>query len=171
MSSRLMLLFGLLVVSVTGTAGCSGHGHEGMVSGSLSLEPATSDVRLADADVFIGGNTVDASTIPAGYGDSTLFTVGLADPEQGPRIARVQMEYRAHSGMGTMGSWSSVDCYDDGSHGDQVAGDGTYSYMDMDRHIGVHYQDCTSGEYRFVFHGTDLMENHTNSVVARVTVR
>jgi hypothetical protein len=64
----------------------------------------------------------------------------------------------------------SVDCYDDGTHGDAVAGDGTYSYMDADGHIGPHYETCTSGLYTYIFHGTDMTGQHTNSVDLRVTV-
>jgi len=145
--------------------------NDGIISQHPPSPGATSDVRLAAADVRIDGSSVDGSTIPAGSGESTLFTATLADPTDRSRVRRMQMDYPVHSGMGMMGSWSSVDCYDDGTHGDEVAGDGTYSYSDMDHHIGPHYQDCVAGEYEYHFHGTDLADRHTNSVVARVTVR
>ena len=138
----------------------------------ISLLPAPeSDVRLAVADVRIDGRSVNGSTISPGSGSSTLFTVTLETPADATRIARMQMDYTPHAEMGMMQNRSSVDCYDDGTHGDQVAGNGTYSLVDVDGHIGLHYEDCVSGTYVYTFHGLDTMGDHTNSLEWRVTVR
>ena len=130
-----------------------------------------SDVRLASADVQIGGLSVKDATISPGSGSSTLFTATLADPADRSRVAWMRMDYPNHSPMGMMGTRSSVDCHDDGTHGDAVAGDGTYTYMDVDGHIGPHREDCVTGEYLYTFHGMDMTGNHTNSLDVGVAVR
>jgi hypothetical protein len=162
-----------LLLAVTGSLGlfdgCTGA--ENMHSGGLLSPVPESDVVLAGADVLIDGGSVQDATISPGQGSSTLFTVTLADPADRSRIARMQMDYPEHSSMMMMGTRSSVDCYDDGTHGDAVPGDGTYSYMDTDGHIGPHREDCATGEYIYTFHGTDLTGKHTNSLERRVTVR
>ena len=81
------------------------------------------------------------------------------------------MDYPVQGSMGMMGTRSRVDCYDDGTHGDQVAGDGMYSYMDGDAHVGVHRADCPAGDYVFTFHGTDTMGRGTNTDDCRVSLR
>ena len=163
------LLLVTLAPGLLALSGCSGDEH--MSSLGLSPPSANSDVRIATADVSIDGRSVENATIAPGSGTSTLFTVSLADPADGTRIRRMQMDYPVHSSMGMMGSRSSVDCYDDGTHGDAVAGDGTYSYLDMDDHIGPHAEDCTQGEYVYSFHGTDMAGMHTNTVSCRISVR
>jgi hypothetical protein len=130
-----------------------------------------SDIALAAADVQVDGRSVASATISPGSGTSTLFTVTLADATDRARVARMQMDYAQHSAMGMMGTRSSLDCYDDGTHGDAVAGDGMYSYRDEDGHVGPHYEGCVAGEYGYTFHGMDLDGNHTNSLEVRVTVR
>jgi len=160
-------------LAIMGTAllltGCSS-GQE-MHTRGLTAPTAESEVRLAGADVKIGDISVKDTTISPGSGTSTLFTVTLADPADGSRLARMQMDYPVHSMMGMMGDVSSADCYDDGTHGDSIAGDGTYSYMDVGGHIGPHLEDCPTGEYLYTFHGTDLMGMPTNSVECLVTVQ
>ncbi len=142
--------------------------HSGDVLPSPLIE---SDVRLRSADVQIDGKSVKDATISPGSGSSTLFTVSLEDPADRSRVAGIQMTYPDHSPMEMMGTRSSVDCFDDGTHGDAVAGDGTYSYMDIDDHIGPHREDCVAGEYLYSFHGMDMTGNHMNALDIRVTVR
>ena len=167
MNRRMLPVLSLAVLVVTLTAGCSG---DDEMSRNASLLP-TGSVELASADIRIGDQSVTNATIPPGSGTATLFTASLADPSDGARVMRMQMDYPLHSSMGMMGGSSSVSCYDDGTHGDAVAGDGTYSYQDTDQHIGPHQQDCAPGTYVYTFHGTDMMGKHTNEIVCRVTVQ
>lgn len=149
--------------------GCSGGGS--MVSDTEGSSGGRSPVRLAAADVQIDGRSVNNATISPGSGSSSLFMVSLADLSDHSNIRKMQMDYSEHSSMGMMDARMSVDCYDDGTHGDALAGDGTYSYMDVGGHIGPQYESCASGTYTYTFHGTDEMGQHTNSVDCRVTVR
>lgn len=160
---RLSVL-GSLPVLVLLASACSDSGH--ILTGTTG-----SAVRLASPDVKINGQSVNNATIPPGSGPSSLFTVSLANPQDQSSVARVQMDYTQHSPMGMMGQTMTVDCYDDGTHGDMVPGDGTYSYMDVDGHIGPQYGDCVAGQYVYMFHGADTMGQHTNVVECSVTVQ
>jgi hypothetical protein len=42
-------------------------------------------------------------------------------------------------------------CYDDGTHGDDMPGDGIYHYMDSDDQIGCHGVNAPHGEYHYTF--------------------
>jgi hypothetical protein len=164
---RLSVL-GVLPVLVLLASGCSDSGH--MLTGTSGSPPGTSVVKLVSPDIKIDGQSVNGATIPPGSGPSSLFTVSLANPQDQSSVARVQMDYTQHSPMGMMGETMTVDCYDDGTHGDMVPGDGTYSYMDVDGHVGPQYNDCVAGQYVYMFHGTDTMGQHTNAVECSVTV-
>jgi hypothetical protein len=72
--------------------------------------------------------------------------------------------------MGMMGQQATVPCYDNGTHGGAVAGDGIYSYLDTDGHIGPNGSDCPQGTYMYGFHGEDLAGHETNTVQCHVTV-
>ena len=148
--------------------GCSSGGH--MLSDTVGSSSGSSPVRLAAADIQIGGRSVNNATISPGSGSSSLFTVSLADLSDRSKIGRMQMDYSTHSSMEMTEARMSVDCYDDGTHGDAAAGDGTYSYMDVDDHIGPHYESCASGSYTYTFHGMDDADQHTNTVDCRVMV-
>jgi len=117
--------------------------------------PSGSAVRLAGADILIGGQSVTT----------------LVDPTDTSRVRTMYMDYPAHSSMGMMGYMDRVQLHDDGTHGDQIPGDGIYCYQDVDGHIGPHHDDCPSGEYHYTFHGTDIEGHDTNSIDCRVMVQ
>ena len=162
-------LFVLAAATLLALSGCSGSG--GSNSGNLLTSPSGPTVRLAGADVLIGGQSVNGATIPQGSGPSTLFTTTLVDPADTSRIRTMYMDYPAYSSMGMMGSLDRVQLYDDGTHGDLTAGDGTYSYMDVNGHIGPDYNDCPRGKYIYTFHGTDITGHDTNFIDCYVTVQ
>jgi hypothetical protein len=62
----------------------------------------------------------------------------------------------------------TVLCYDDGTHGDDIAGDGIYHYMDPDDAIGCHGIDAPPGEYHYTFWCEDIYGQRSNT--ASVTV-
>jgi hypothetical protein len=68
-----------------------------------------------------------------------------------------------------MGGFSgTVLCYDDGTHGDDVPGDGTYHFMDPSEDIGCHGVQAPSGEYQYEFWCEDVFGRQSN--VASVTI-
>jgi len=162
--SRFLLCAAVFGISAL-LCGCSGDDSGG------SSGPIQPSVSLAGADVLVDGQSVANLTIAAGSGSSTLFTATLADPADRDRIHQMQMEYPDHSSGGMMDHRSTMLLHDDGTHGDPVAGDGTYCYLDTDGHIGPHGDGCPDGEYTYRFHGDDTSGHETNWVDCRVTVQ
>jgi hypothetical protein len=161
--------FVVAAAALLALGGCSGGG--GSSSGGPVPAAGGSTVQLAGADILIGGQSVSGATITQGAGPSTLFTTTLVDPANTTQVRTMSMDYPAHSSMGMMGYMDTVQLYDDGTHGDLVPGDGRYSYMDVNGHIGPDGTDCPRGDYLYTFHGTDIMGHDTNSIDCHVTVK
>jgi hypothetical protein len=158
------------VAAVLASTGCSSGGDGSPATAGPTV--GLSEVRIAGGDVLIGGQSVDGRTIAPGSGTATLFTVTLADPADAPRVRAMYMDYPIHhDAMGMMGDHATVQCWDDGTHCDTVAGDGRYCYYDETGHVGPHDGDCPDGDYVYTFHGIDTSDAPTNSVECRVTVR
>lgn len=170
MNARALLAFPLAACALAGLVACGGGGGS---SPTGPNNPGTSSVTLASADVLVGGASVNGMTIAPGSGNSTLFTCTLRDPADHAMITRMQMDYPVRSGMGMMGGRDTVTCHDDGLDGDEVAGDGVYTYMDMTANgtVGVHSMSCPNGTYSYAFRGTDQSGRRTNSLTCTVTLR
>jgi len=69
-----------------------------------------------------------------------------------------------HRGPSRGGYAGSVDCYDDGTHGDRIPGDGIYHYVDPEDNIGCHGINAPSGEYRYIFWCEDIYGQRSNTV-------
>jgi len=65
----------------------------------------------------------------------------------------------------------TVLCYDDGTHGDDVPGDGIYHYMDPDNQIGCHGTGAPTGEYRYTFWCEDIHRQRSNDASIAVVRR
>ncbi len=139
-------------------------------SRDLPASAASSQIRLAGADVLIDGHSVVGQSIDAGSGAATLFTASLVDPADADRIHLVTMGYPVHTTMGMTGGTATVSLHDDGMQCDPVAGDGHYCYLDENGHIGPHDADCPHGNYVYRFHGVDLLGDVTNSIECWVIV-
>ena len=138
--------------------------------GSSTSPSGTSTAQLQSADVRVDGVSVTAKTIAAGSGQTTLFMATLADPTQRVHVRQMMLDYPQHN-MGMMGGTLTVNLYDDGTHGDQTANDGTYCYLDVNEHIGPHLADCPHGVYSYRFHGQDDQGMTTNTLQCQVTVQ
>jgi hypothetical protein len=89
-------------------------------------------------------------------------------------IRRVMMEYSQpgpNRSMGPMmgGFTGSVLCYDDGTHGDPIAGDGIYHYMDPQDQIGCHGVNAPSGDYHYTFWCEDIHGQRSNTATVTVS--
>jgi hypothetical protein len=60
------------------------------------------------------------------------------------------------------GFQGTVLCYDDGTHGDDIAGDGIYHFMDPDDAIGCHGIGAPRGEYHYEFWCEDVYGQQSN---------
>jgi len=62
----------------------------------------------------------------------------------------------------------TVLCYDDGTHGDDIAGDGIYHFVDPDNDIGCHGIGAPRGEYRYEFWCEDVFDQRSDTVTVTI---
>lgn len=145
----------VLVVSI-GLAGCSSDN---------STSNSTQVPSVQTVNISISGVNVMNSTIAPGEGNSTLFSAFPSRVEPG---LQVMMQFRTPSMMGGMRSQMM---YDDGTHGDRVAGDGQYCYEDVNGNPGMHMQNAMMGNYNFEFYCENSKGDHSSHMNAWVDVR
>ena len=157
-----VVCFGVVIAS--GSSDRGSNPNRGPTSVS-SLSPA-----IRDAQVLVGGRPVQGLVVE-GTDEPTLFRVRVDAPEGLASIERLVLRYaqpgpnhpggRGGSMMG--GFRGTVLCYDVGTHGDHVAGDGIYHFMDPDEQIGCHGIDAPPGE--FWCEDTHGQQSNTLSVI------
>lgn len=143
-------------------------------TGSSPTEPGSAGaaVTLSSASVLVGGQPVGGSTIHPGQGASTRFEARLSAAGGAAPGLSLEVHFDRPMGMGMMGSGSGTfRLYDDGTHGDHVAGDHLFTYEDTDGAYGCHMGNAAPGEYHYDFVGQDDLghrSNHTE-VMVRLT--
>lgn len=162
-------IFSLLLVSAltTSLGGCSGDHAATMAPTSMPGAPTVSNAQVLVAGQSIQGLVVEGTNEPS------LFRVRVDAPGGLSTVQRVVLRYSQpgrnhHSGMMMGGFGGTVLCYDDGTHGDDVAGDGIYHFMDPDEDIGCHGIEAPLGEYHYEFWCEDNFGQQSN--VAAVTI-
>ena len=145
--------------------------------GAGPTSPAGLVPTIQSAQVLVGGRPVQGVVVE-GTDEPTLFRVHVIAPEGLQSIERVVLRYTQpgpnHGGLGPgmMGGFrGTVLCYDDGTHGDDIAGDGIYHFMDPDDAIGCHGVGAPSGEYRYEFWCEDVHGQQSNVVTVTVNRR
>jgi hypothetical protein len=156
-----------VVAMAAGFAACSDQPTSMMGPTSRPGPPSVSD-----AQVLVQGRAVQGVVVE-GTDDPTLFRVRVHAPGGLSTIQRVSLRYTQpgsnHHGGPMMGGFGgTVYCYDDGTHGDDIAGDGIYHFMDPQDAIGCHGIGAPSGEYHYEFWCDDIYGQQSN--VASVTV-
>ena len=128
-------------------------------------------LTLTSAKVMIGSTVVNDQTISRSHpmGTTTRFEAMLMDDHGRAAGYRMQMRYSLPQMMGGM-MGGNLMLYDDGTHGDHMAGDGVYSYEDMDGQYGCNRMDSPMGQYSYDFSGMDDMGHTTNHLMVTVTV-
>jgi hypothetical protein len=129
---------------------------------------------VSDAAVLVRGVPVQGR-VTQGTGDRALFQVRVTAPGGLSTVGRVVMEYSQpgpnHHGGPMMGAYRGTTlCYDDGTHGDDMPGDGIYHYMDPDDQIGCHGLNAPMGEYHYSFwaeHRNGQPSNTASVVIVR----
>jgi hypothetical protein len=154
----------LVIVAQLALVSCS---DPAMMAGPSPMGPSVSD-----AMVLVGGAPV-SGRVMNGTGQPALFGVRVHAPSGLPSIQRVVLQYSQpgtnHHGGPMMGGFNgTVLCYDDGTHGDDIPGDGVYHYMDPDDDVGCHGLDAPPGEYRYSFGCEDVHGQRSNT--ATVTI-
>lgn len=139
------------------------------------VAPTLTGLRLTGAQVMVGSQVVNGQTMQAGQmtGSSTFFEATLTAANGAPALGQtVQVQYQTPGGGpgGMMNQQGLMQMYDDGTHGDPIAGDGIYCYEDEQGQYGLHMQDAAHGQYHYEFYGFDHDEQHSNHINVIVTI-
>lgn len=137
--------------------------------------PAMDTLRLTAAQISVDGETIGDSYQPRqGGAGSTRFEARLTSNGTLAPGHHVFAEVTPPPGMGGMGPmWSRhrFELWDDGTHGDLVAGDGIYCLEDFAGGHGFHHAGAHHGEYRYEFWGAHREDfSETNHMVHVVRV-
>lgn len=154
----------VLVVSI---AACSED--VSTMTGSSAMPGAPT---VSNAAVMVGGVAVQGR-VTGGTGEPALFRVQVHAPGGPSTVQRVVLQYQQpgpnHHGGPMMGGYQgTVLCYDDGTHGDDIPGDGHYHFLDPQNQIGCHGYGAPRGEYQYHFWCEDVYNQRSNT--ATVTV-
>ena len=140
-----------------------------MMTGSSAMPgPPT----VSNAAVMVGGVAVQGR-VSGGTGEPALFRVQVHAPGGPSTVQRVVLQYRQpgpnHHGGPMMGGYQgTVLCYDDGTNGDDIPGDGYYHFLDPRNQIGCHGYDAPRGEYEYHFWCEDVYNQRSNTATVKV---
>ncbi|MGB3563640.1 MAG: hypothetical protein WBH85_11410 [Thermoanaerobaculia bacterium] len=139
-------------------AGCNSGG-----DGSPTT-PATPNLVLSEAVVMVDDQAVNGQTLSPGFGagSTTRFEAHLGDGS-GPALGHtvwVEFDRPMGQGRGTGHHQGRFQLYDDGTHGDQVPGDGLYCFEDFAAEFGCHGPNAQAGEYHYEFWGEHQQDGH-----------
>lgn len=131
-------------------------------SSSVSMAPTVSNPAVLVGGVPVRGHVAE------GTGERALFRVRVLAPSGLQTVERVLLQYSQpgpnHHGGRMMGGFrGTVLCYDDGTHGDDIPGDGVYHFMDPEDDIGCHGLDAPPGEYHYSFWCEDIYGRRGNT--------
>lgn len=163
--STTKLLFALLVAAVA--VGCSDAAS--MMTGT---SPTVGAPSVSNAAVIVNGSSVQGS-VAQGTGDPSLFQVRVHAPGGPSTVRQVIMQYSQpgpnHHGGRMMGGFQgTVFCYDDGTHGDDIPGDGIHHFMDPQNQVGCHGLNAPRGEYEYHFWCEDVYGQRSNTLSVTV---
>jgi hypothetical protein len=143
-----LLLGGLAVAALVACGGGSSPTEPGPAGGSM--------LSLTGASVLVNGQSVGGLTIRAGQGASTRFEARLSTDSSSADPLTASVRFSRPLGMGMMGGASGTfPLYDDGTHGDHLAGDHLYAYEDFDGLYGCNMANAAMGDYHYEFFGDD----------------
>ena len=149
------------------TVGCSGGGGD-----TGPTAPESQEFVLSNAVVSVNGDAVNGQTLPQGHGDggSTRFEAEMMSDGSREPDATVWMQYDRPMGMNMMRHTGRIEMYDDGTHGDRVAGDALYGFEDFAGEYGCHSASANMGEYRYEFYGFHDDGHESNHMTVTVNI-
>jgi hypothetical protein len=153
---------GLLLVLATACGG----------SNESPTSPVSTDLVVRSAVVSVNGQSVGGQNLTQGHGDgdSTRFEAQLMAGGVPAPGQVMWLEFDRPRGMGMGHHVGRAQLYDDGSHGDRVAGDGLYCLEDVVGDYGCHSAQAAPGEYHFEFYGLHSDGHETNHLTVTVTI-
>lgn len=125
------------------------------------------DLALSAANVSVNGQPLDGQDIQQGsLAGPVRYEARLVDHHGNPVIGgQVQVRYGMSGMMGHMGDYRHLGefyCFDDGTHGDSIPGDGIYCFVDGGQEYGCHRVGASPGEYHYEFCGYDQHDHESN---------
>lgn len=164
---RYFLSLPILAGLSLGQLACSDDGHHVTTPTATPGTPTVSN-----AQVLVAGQSIHGVVVK-GTDEPSLYRVRVDAPGGLSTVQRVVLRYSQpgpnHHGGPMMGGFrGTVLCYDDGTHGDDIAGDGIYHFMDPDDDIGCHGINAPRGEYHYEFWCDDVFGQQSN--VASITI-
>ncbi len=163
------LLTVVLMLGLAGSTACSDDSPGPMAPNSMTpIAPVVSNPK-----VIVNGNVVQGR-VNSGNGEPSLFQIRVVAPQGLSTVARVVMQYAQpgpnhHGGPMSGGFRGTVLCYDDGTNGDDVAGDGLYHYFDPQSRIGCHGIGAPRGDYEYHFWCEDIFGQSSNTETVTIT--
>ncbi len=138
-------------------------------------DSSTGDLALSEAKVSVDGQSLNGQDISQGsHAGPVRYEARLADHHGNPVTGgQVQVRYGMGGMMGHMNGYmheGEFYCYDDGTHGDPVAGDGIYCFVDEAQAYGCHRDGAQPGEYRYEFCGFDQHGHESNRMDVRINL-
>ena len=127
----------------------------------------TVDLTLSAAKVSVDGQSLDGQDVQQGsHAGPVRYEAHLTDHHGNPVVGgQVQVRYGMNGMMGHMGGYmhqGEFYCYDDGTHGDPVPGDGIYCFEDDAQQYGCHRAGANPGESHYEFCGFDQHGHESN---------
>jgi len=140
--------------------------------GSSPTSSTRPNMLLTSASLAVNGQPVNGQTLRMSHVrngvtrfQATLLRDGAPYPGQ-----RIEVQYQRPGSMGMMNRNGTFMLYDDGTHGDDVAGDGIYCYQDDDDRYGCTGMNAANGDYHYDFCGYDEAGHASNHMEVTVTV-
>lgn len=159
----------LIIALFLAIGGCSEDSPTGLSNSTAG------DVTLSSAKVGVDGQSLAGQDIQRGSHTGPMqFEARLAGRHGNPISGgQVQVRYGTSGMMGHMDQYMHMgefNCFDDGTHGDPVPGDGIYCFADSTQEYGCHGADARLGEYRYEFCGFDQHGQQSNRMEIRVNL-
>lgn len=143
----------------------------GCSDGSSSpTESTVGGLTMTHAGVTVDGESVDGQTFPQDHGESTRFEARLRDRDGSPGTGYMVRVRTSRPGGHGHHRQSELRLYDDGTHGDRVAGDGIYCYEDFGGEYGCHGPHAPAGEHHWEFWGEDHHGHESNHWTITTTI-
>ncbi len=122
---------------------------------------------LVEARVLVDGESIGGQTISRAdnLGSSTRFEARVVDLD-----ANLSVEVAYQRPQMMEGSSGIVPLFDDGTHGDAVAGDGIYCFEDWEGEYGLHMSEAPMGVYHYAFYAMDEDGHHSNHLSLDITL-
>lgn len=130
---------------------------------------ATSVNGIEAAHVLVAGQPVEGTVMTGAHG-ATVFEVRMRERDHASLagVGEVMLHYDVPRGSMMAHRTGDLLCYDDGTHGDDVAGDGVFHRADEAGSIGCGRAGSPTGTYSYSFSCTMMTGASCGEVELRV---